>query len=116
MNRENKMEEIYRSFEGLLDVKNQTGYIVYELKDFYEIEFLSVWSNAKESRVRIRKNLLKESDFSNLEKIGALQMDIENGRGDFGQCYFNEKWYGYETIRKIQAKYDDNNWKRHISR
>lgn len=109
-------KEVYRSFEGKLDVNNQTGYVIYELKDFYQIEFLSVWSDAKEDKVRIRKDLLKESDFLNLEKIGDLQMDIENGCRDYGQCYFNEKWYGYETIRKIQDKHDDNNWKRHVSR
>lgn len=109
------MKEIYRSFEGKLNVGNQTGYIIYELNDFYQIEFLSVWSDAKEDKVRIRKALLKEADFSNLEKIGDLQMDIENGCGDYGQCYFNEKWYGFETICKIQDKHDDNNWKRHVS-
>ena len=109
-------KEVYRSFDKLLGVDNQTGYIIYELKDFYEVEFLSVWSDAKESKVRIRKEFLQESDFSNLEKIGDLQMGIENGCGDYGQCYFNDKWYGYDTIRKIQIKHEDPSWKRHVYR
>lgn len=108
------MKEVYRSFEGKLDCENQSGYIIQKLNDFYEIEFLSVWMDVNDSKVRIRKEFLSESDFGNLEKIGELQMDIENGCGDFGQCWYNGKWYGFDAICKIQEKNQSNEWKRFV--
>lgn len=106
------MKEVYRSFEGKLDCENRSGYIISEMKEFYEIEFLSVYRDSKDSKVRIRKEFLSESNFGNLEKIGQLQMDIENGCGDFGQCLYKGKWYGYDAICKIQQKNQSNEWKR----
>ena len=41
------MKEIYRSFEGKLDVDNQEGYIVYQGNGFFEIHNISVWSDKK---------------------------------------------------------------------
>ena len=35
-------KEVYRSFEGKLDVDCRDGYIILELKDFWEIRFLTV--------------------------------------------------------------------------
>ena len=46
------MKEIYRSFDGKLDVDNQSGYIVYEGNGFYEIESFSVWRSGSK-RVRL---------------------------------------------------------------
>lgn len=42
------MQEIYRSFEGKLDVDCQEGYIISELKETYQIEYLSVWEKPTE--------------------------------------------------------------------
>lgn len=34
--------EVYRSFEGKIGVDKQSGYIIYEIADFYQVDFLSV--------------------------------------------------------------------------
>ena len=107
-------KEIYRSFEGFLNIDNQSGYIIYDTNEFYEVEFLNVCSDTKTDRVRIRKNLLRKEDFGNLLKIGELQYDIENGRADYGQCYYKDKWYGYKMICKIQKENKDGNWKKYV--
>lgn len=103
-------KEVYRSFEGKLNYNNQNGYIIVELQDFYEIEFLSVLQVGVD-KIRIRKELLPENDFSNFEKIINLSEDIENGCADYGQCWYNGKWYGYDSICKIQEMHQANNWK-----
>lgn len=107
------MKEIYRSFEGKLNVENQSGYIIYEIENFYQIEFISVRTSGSD-KVRIKKELLQKEDFENLEKITEIEMDIENGRADYGQCWYKEKWYSYDTINKIQCKNQDNYWKRYV--
>lgn len=105
-------QEIYRSFEGKLNVENRTGHIIYETKDFYEIEFLNIESE-KKGKLRIRKEILDKKDFNNTEKLAEIGIDIENGCANYGQCWYNKKWYGYKEICRIQKKYQDNNWKRH---
>lgn len=105
------MNEVYRSFAEKLGVENQSGYIIYESKEFYQIEFVTVWSDVKESKVRIPKDT--KFDFENIERIGELQFDIENGVRE-GQAYYNGKWYSMETINKIQDKRQDYNWKRYV--
>lgn len=85
------MKEVYRSFEEKLNVDNQSGYIIYETEDFCQVEFLSVWSDQEDIKVRIRKGFLTEVDFTDPDKIISLQMDIENGCGDYGRCFFNDK-------------------------
>lgn len=105
-------KEVYRSFEGKLDVDCRDGYIILELKDFWEIRFLTV--DGSDDMVRIRKEFLSENDFSNEDKINDLYVSIYFNWGDFGQCWFNGKWYGYDTICKIQRKNKDDNWQRYI--
>lgn len=46
------MQEIYRSFEGKLGVDNQDGYIIFGLKERYQIEWLSVWGKTQKIRVK----------------------------------------------------------------
>ena len=99
-------KEVYRSFEGKLDVDCRDGYIILELKDFWEIRFLTV--DGSDDMVRIRKEFLSENDFSNRDKINDLYVSIYFNWGDFGQCWFNGKWYGYDTICKIQRKNKDD--------
>ena len=41
------MKEVYRSFEGKLDVDNQTGTIVYDGGEYWQFESLSVWQGAQ---------------------------------------------------------------------
>ncbi len=104
-------KEVYSSFEGKLNVDCQNGYIITEIKDFYEVEFLSVWQDIPDKKVRIRKKFLPECDFENYEKICDLTRYIEDGLGDYGQCWYNGKWYGYDLVCKIREKYQVNNWK-----
>ena len=70
-------KEVYRSFEGKLDVDCRDGYIILELKDFWEIRFLTV--DGSDDMVRIRKEFLSENDFSNR----AINEQISN----FAQTY-----------------------------
>lgn len=67
-------KEVYRSFEGKLDVDCRDGYIILELKDFWEIRFLTV--DGSDDMVRIRKEFLSENDFSNRDKINDLYVSI----------------------------------------
>ena len=48
------------------------------------------------------------------DKINDLYVSIYFNWGDFGQCWFNGKWYGYDTICKIQRKNKDDNWQRYV--
>lgn len=107
------MKEIYRTFETL-NMENQTGYTISEAGDMYEINFCSIWTSAGD-KVRIKKEMLPESEFRNLKKIGEIQMSIENGCADYGQCWYKDKWWSYEKIKKIQEKHEDMNWKKHVS-
>lgn len=107
-------KEVYRSFEGKLGTKKRDGYIITELEDFYEIEFLSVYKGEGNGKVRIRKEMLSIDDFSNLSKIGKLQIDIEFGLADVGQCLYNGKWYGYDSICEIRDRNHTNDWKRYV--
>lgn len=59
------MKEIYRSFEGKLDVENQEGYIVYEGNGFYEVRNISVWSDKTDGSFRVNKPL----NWENVEEI-----------------------------------------------
>lgn len=64
--------------------------------------------------IRKKKEFLSENDFSNRDKINDLYVSIYFNWGDFGQCWFNGKWYGYDTICKIQRKNKDDNWQRYV--
>lgn len=109
------MKEIYRNFEGKIGVDNQYGYIISEEDNFYLVEFISAWqSNSKGNSVRIRKDVLSLSDFSNLEKIAELEMDILYGRADYGQVQYKGKWYSVPMIRKIQNDHQDGNWRKYV--
>lgn len=109
------MKEVYRSFEGKLNLDNQSGYIIYELKDFYQIEFLSIEKISDDSgSIRLRKHIFSEEDFSNLEKITKLETYIESGCADYGQCQYKGKWYSVPVIRKIQFERHDGNWKKYV--
>ena len=61
------MNEIYRSFEGKLNVDNQSGYIISELKETYQIENFTVWG--KSQKIRVKKGLLPVEDFGNEKRI-----------------------------------------------
>lgn len=71
------MQEIYRSFEGKLNVDCQDGYIILELKERYQIEWLTVWG--KTQKIRVKKDLLPVEDFGNTSKISELFTDISHG-------------------------------------
>lgn len=51
------MQEIYRSFEGKLGVDNQSGYIISELKETYQIENFTVWG--KSQKIRVKKTCFR---------------------------------------------------------
>lgn len=109
------MKEVYRSFEGKINLDNQFGYIIYDLGDFYQIEFVSIeLADRNSSSVRIKKDILFPDDFKNLDRITELEMNIENGRANYGQYQYKGKWYGCDMIRKIQNKNRDGNWKKYI--
>lgn len=106
-------KEVYRSFSGKLGVDNQSGYIITETDNFYEVEFLNVWQDSSGEKARIKKEYLPESDFPDSAKIGELIDDITNGRTDAGQIMYHGKWYGVDTIRKIQEARQSGNWRKY---
>ncbi len=102
------MKEIYRSFDGKLDVDNQSGYIVYEGNGFYEIESFSVWRSGSK-RVRLKAPV----DWTDLAAIGEATLGVEHGVVE-GQAFYKGKWYGTETINRIQNKYGDYSWQAYV--
>ena len=110
------MKEVYRSFEGKLDVDNQTGTIVYDGCEYWQFESLSVWQGAQKSLYRISKAVLKESEFEDDEKIGEIIVNISNGNYEDKnmQEFYNGKWYSSPTIRKIQNDNQDYNWEKYV--
>ena len=107
------MTELYRSFEGKLNVETQHGYIIYDNKETYEIEWVSIES-VSSHRCRIPKTLLTEEDFPDIEKIAELDYEIGNGVYKNGQTFYKNKWYSGTTITDIQNSNKDNNWKKYI--
>lgn len=103
------MKEIYRSFEGKLDVDNQDGYIVYEGKGFFEIHSISVWSDKKDWKCRIKK----EMNWKDWDAVCEECYFVENGSAD-GQAFYNGKWYGSELIRKIMNDHQDYCWQKYV--
>ena len=99
---------IHPSTEGVFLLCNILDLLIYS----WEIRFLTV--DGSDDMVRIRKEFLSENDFSNRDKINDLYVSIYFNWGDFGQCWFNGKWYGYDTICKIQRKNKDDNWQRYV--
>lgn len=108
------MKEIYRSFEGKLDVNNQSGYIIEEGNDFYQVSFLSVQDDQKDDKIRVSKEI--KFDFTDVDRIAEIATDIENGCYDSEKCQvlYNGKWYSGKTINKIQNANKDYRWKRYI--
>ena len=89
------MQEIYRSFEGKLNVDCQDGYIILELKERYQIEWLSIWG--KTNKIRVRKDLLPVEECLK----GCMY-------------YYKNSWYSYEKILEIQRKNQSNNWQAYV--
>ena len=113
--KDERMKEIYRSFDGNLSPENTDGYIIYEIAGgLLEIESLSVRPDTIDARFRIPRELLPESDYGDLAKIGELEADAWNGCYRRGQVFFKGKWYSGEMIDKIQQDAGDNYWQRHI--
>lgn len=98
------MKEIYRSFEGKLTAENQFGYIIFEGDGFWQIEHVSTWSDTPDTAYRIAKTALNESDFGNLEKIGEIELSIDDGcyESDKMQVRYKGSWYSCSKIRKIR--------------
>lgn len=62
------MKELYRSFEGKLDLGTQSGYIIYDTGgDTYQIDFLNIENG--NDRCRVPKTLLSETEFDDPCKI-----------------------------------------------
>lgn len=108
------MKEVFCSFEGKLNFDNQSGYVIYELEDFYQVEFLDVFGDVQQEKVRIKKHLLSDSDFGDLDKISGMCDDILYGRANLGQYFYKGKWYDYDTICKYQLINHDFNWRCYV--
>lgn len=102
------MKEIYRSFEGVLGVENQAGYIVYDTGKFWEIHELSVHQIGAE-KFRISKNV--QFDWTDSAEVGRVEISVTSGAVD-GQAWYKGKWYSTETIHKIQADNQELEWRK----
>lgn len=108
-------KEIYRSFDGMLDVDNPDGYIIYSIgDDMLEVESISVRPDVVLDRFRVPSVVLPEYDFGNLLKLGELAIETGDGVYSRGQTFYNGKWYSGDTITAIQKKNDDLNWQNYV--
>lgn len=107
------MKEIYRSFEGRLNVEQRWGYIVYDCGDVYEVDALYVDVNDGDWKVRIYKEDFP--DLTDFQKICEIAGEIKDGLKR-GAVFYRNKWYNQELINKIQDKTGNPFWKRYVSR
>lgn len=109
-------EEIYRSFEGFLNVDQQCGYILYSISDgaMIEYEWLSVWQDASTERARFPAKLLPPSEYSNGALLGELVVNCMDGVIEGGQYFHKDRWWSAETIHKIQNVNQDYCWQRYV--
>ena len=113
---EMKKLEVYRSFEGKLDADNQSGYIIYDGGDWWQIEIISVGQYTPKTICRIDKNALNPAEFEDFFKIAYIETNIEVGNYNNKnmQVYYRNKWYISSRIREIQNCYQDYNWKKYV--
>lgn len=108
-------KELYRSFEGKLDVGNEEGYIIYNIGDGrLQIEHYNVWTHGPQEPFRIPSKLLPPEDYGNEAKIVELCVDAWYGRRAGTEIYFRNRWYSDEAIEKIQALHEDNVWQKYV--
>lgn len=107
------MKEVYRSFEGKLNVDQREGYVVYDCGDVYEIHHLSVYSDVRDSRMRVFKEDLP--DLTDTAKIAEIELEICDGVRR-GAIFYRCRWYNQDLINKIQRMNDDMNWRRYAGR
>ena len=95
-------KEVYRSYTGPLDAHQQYGYIVCELTDHYQIEYLTVCSDITDRLIRLPKSIIPASvdwaQYLASDSYCALTVDLDNGLIDGGQVFWRGKWY---TPKKI---------------
>ena len=102
------MKEVYRSFEGKLDLDQSEGIVVCELDDWYEIQWLNVDKSITDTYFRIPKTA-SEPDWSEYDFSDAL-LAVEQGSID-GQMFAKGKWYSPKQI--INARKDPM-WRKYI--
>ena len=107
------MKEVYRSFEGKLNVDQREGYVVYDCGDVYEIHHIKVDMDVRGSKYRIYKEDLP--DLTDNVKIAEIELEICDGIRR-GAIFYRWKWYDQELISKIQGANADMNWRRYAGR
>lgn len=101
-------KEIYKSFDGKLDLDHQYGYIIYETDDYYRIESLSLGSET--SLTLVEKQHIDLDKVSDIEYIGSILVDVDHGCIP-GKVYFKHRWH---SPREIMESHNDYNWKKYI--
>lgn len=107
------MKEIYRTFEGKLDVQNQFGTILYVTgTNKIMAESLSAWSDIKTSRYRFPESekYNRNSPEKIMEDLGEIEYDIENGRIE-GEVFYNNKWVCPQKIMDAHKTYK---WRQYV--
>ena len=107
--------EVYRSFEGKLDVSQPRGYIITQLasSDCYEIEFLSIASPGSQ-RIRVPKELVP--DMTDICRLTGLIDYVRDGMVEGSQYFYNGRWYSEETIKRIQRTHLSSRWWQFVPR
>jgi len=103
------MTEIYRSFEGKLDVENQSGFTVYKTENNYQVEAHSVHQDQMEIGFRF-PIADPEPDWKSFD-VGEKYDAIDKGR-EPGQIRYKSGWY---SPRAIMDKNKDYNWRKYVS-
>ena len=111
-----KKPEVYRSFEGKLDADNQSGYIIYDGGDWWQVESISVWQYTPKTICRIDKDALDPAEFDDFYKIADIEINIEAGNYNNKnmQAYYKNKWYSSPQIREIQNFCQNHNSKIYV--
>ncbi len=107
-----KDNEIYRSFDGILEL-GESGYRVVELNDYYEVNETDTRANIPDENFRVSKEYATDIDWSDLAKIGELRTGVKDGKIP-GQYMAKGKWYSTELIHKIQNDHKDYIWWKYI--
>lgn len=105
-------KEIYRSFEGKLNA-GESGIIVEELKDYYEITQIAAVFDKPTTKFRVAKSEVHNMKWSDDYEIGRLEVGVWDGVIN-GAILVEGKWYPTDTIKSIQAAHEDYNWGKYI--
>ena len=99
------MKEIYRSFDVLSVEGPRTGYIVYQLENYYQVEWKSIEPDIQPRKFRIAQAI----DWKDPGAVSEARQNVEAANIE-GQAFYKNRWYSTKTILKIMKDKETFNW------